>query len=193
MRELQQPASGLSNIGRSEAPAVETARLILRQNLLSDLEERIAITDDPDFMRFVGGVYDRQENWARLMRYIGHWACFGFGLFAIEEKGTGRYVGNVGLARFERGLGEDFDPFPEGAWMVAQWAEGQGYATEAMAAALDWYEQHFGSGRQVCIIDPANATSLRLARKLGFRPYREGQMRGHTILLHERNAPPNAR
>ena len=193
MRELQQPASGLFDSGPAKGPIVETARLILRQNLPSDLEDRIAITDDPDFMRFVGGVYDRQENWARLLRYIGHWACFGFGLFAVEEKATGRYVGNVGLARFERGLGEDFDPFPEGGWMVAQWAEGQGYATEAMIAALDWHERHFGAGRQVCIIDPANATSLRLAEKLGFLPYREGQMRGHTILLHERNASPNAR
>ena len=191
MRELQQPASDPFFPASPVGPALETARLILRQNRLSDLEDRIAITDDPDFMRFVGGVYDRQENWARLMRYIGHWACLGFGLFAVEEKGTGRYVGNVGLARFERGLGEDFDPFPEGAWMVAQWAEGQGYATEAMSAALDWYDRQFGPGRQVCIIDPANRASLRLAGKLGFRRYREGMNRGHTVFLHERNASPH--
>ena len=193
MHELQQPASGLFDSEPAEAPVIETARLILRQNLPSDLEDRIAITDDPDYMRFVGGVYDRQENWARLMRYIGHWACFGFGLFAVEERGTGRYVGNVGLARFERGLGEDFDPFPECGWMVAQWAEGQGYATEAMTAALAWYEQHFGSGRQVCMIDYGNNPSLRLAEKLGFHAYREGLSRGQPVLLHERNASPIAR
>jgi len=192
MRELQQPTSDPIGAAPADGPIVETARLILRQNHLSDLEARIAITDDPHFMRFVGGVYDRQENWSRMMRYIGHWACFGFGLFAVEEKETGRYVGNVGLARFERGLGADFDPFLEAGWMVAQWAEGQGYATEAMIAALDWYERHFGSGRQVCIIDPANGASLRLAEKLGFRAYREGLNRGHTVLLHERNASPNA-
>jgi len=153
----------------------------------------MAITGDPAFMRFIGGVYDRQENWSRIMRYIGHWDCFGFGLFAVEEKSTGRYVGNVGLARFERGLGPDFDPFPECGWMVAQWAEGQGYATEAMSAALAWYERNFGSGRQVCMIDLANEASLRLAEKLGFRSYREAVSRGHPVLLHERNASPNAR
>jgi len=173
-----------------ETPVVETARLILRQNRLSDLDDRVAITDDPEFMRFVGGVYDRQENWSRLMRYIGHWAIFGFGLFAVEEKATGRYVGNVGLSRFERSLGEDFDPYPECAWMIAQWAEGQGYATEAMRAALIWYERQFGAGRQVCIIDADNAASLRLAERLGFRFFREGLNRGHAVLLHERNAPP---
>jgi RimJ/RimL family protein N-acetyltransferase len=172
-----------------EGPVIETARLILRQNRPSDLEDRCAITGDPDFMRFVGGVYDRQENWSRITRYIGHWVCFGFGLFAVEEKETGRYVGNVGLSRFERELGADFDSAPEAAWMLAQWAEGRGYATEAMQAALGWYEARFGHGRQVCIIDPLNAASLRLAERLGFRAYREGLNRGHTVLLHERNAP----
>jgi RimJ/RimL family protein N-acetyltransferase len=174
-----------------ETPVVETDRLILRQNRPSDLEHRLAITGDPDFMRFVGGVYDRQENWSRILRYVGHWTAFGYGLFAIEEKGSGRYVGNVGLAHFERGLGEDFDPYPEAAWMIAQWAEGRGYASEAMAAALEWHERNFGTGRQVCIIDPANESSLRLADRLGFRSYRQGENRGHAVLLHERNASPN--
>lgn len=188
MRELQQPTAKSANSPIPEGPAIETERLILRQNRPSDLEDRIAITGDPDFMRYVGGVYDRQENWARLMRYIGHWATFGFGLFAVEEKKTGRYVGNVGLAHFQRALGADFDSYPEAAWMIAQWAEGKGYATEAMTAALEWYEQAFGKGRQVCIIDPANAASLRLAARLGFRAFREGENRGHVVLLHERDA-----
>ncbi len=189
MRELQQPTAKSINSPLFEGPTIETDRLILRQNRPSDLEDRIAITDDPDFMRYVGGVYDRQENWARLMRYIGHWATFGFGLFAVEEKGSGRYVGNVGLAYFQRALGSDFDSYPEAAWMVAQWAEGKGYASEAMTAALGWYEGAFGAGRQVCIIDPDNAASLRLAARLGFRAFREGENRGHPVLLHERDAP----
>jgi hypothetical protein len=59
MRELQQPASNAMSPALPDLPVVETERLILRQNLPSDLEARIAITGDPDFMRFVGGVYDR--------------------------------------------------------------------------------------------------------------------------------------
>jgi len=188
MHELQQPPSS----DRDPAfpipcePVIETARLRLRQHRLSDLEERLPITADPDFMRFVGGAYDRQENWSRMLRYVGHWVAFGYGLFAVEEKATGRYVGNVGLARFERGLGEDFDPFPEGAWMIAEWATGLGYASEGMAAAMAWQERTFGRSRFVCIVDPVNDASLRVAAKLGFRPYREGLNRGHPVLLHER-------
>jgi len=192
MRELQQPTAKSTNLALPELPVVETKRLILRQNHPSDLDARCAITDDPDFMRFVGGVYDRQENWSRILRYNGHWQALGYGLFAVEEKGTGRYVGNVGLAHFERELGEDFDPFPEGAWMVAQWAEGRGYASEAMIAVLNWFEQNFGPSRMVCIIDPGNDASFKLANRLGFHRFREGVSRGRPVVLLERNASPHA-
>jgi len=172
-----------------ETPIVETPRLILRQNRLSDLDDRVAMTNDPEFMRFVGGVYDRQENLARILRYLGHWVAFGFGFFVVEEKATGKHLGNVGMARFERGMGADFDNAPEAGWLIAQSAEGRGYATEAMRGAIDWYEKAFGPERMVCLIDPGNEASLRVARKLGFRFLREGVTRGQTVLLHERIAP----
>jgi RimJ/RimL family protein N-acetyltransferase len=191
MHELQQPPFGPSNdmVSIPSGPVIETPRLRLRQHRLGDLAERIPLTTDPDFMRFVGGVYDRQENWSRLLRYIGHWVAFGYGLFAVEERATGRYVGNVGLARFERDLGADFDSAPEGAWMIAQWATGLGYASEGMAAAIDWYQGTFGPSRMVCIIDPDNAASLRVAARIGFVPYRQGRNRGHDVVVLERTAP----
>lgn len=172
-----------------ETPVIETARLILRQNRLSDLDDRVAITNDPDFMRFVGGVYDRQENMARILRFVGHWVVFGFGFFAVEEKATGRHVGNLGMARFERAMGTDFDDAPEAGWLIAQSAEGKGYATEGMIAAMDWYSQTFGAERMVCMIDPGNAASLRVAAKLGFRPFRDAVTRGAPVILYERDAP----
>lgn len=189
MHELQQPPKITPKIAIPEEPVIETARLILRQNRLTDLDDRVAITGDPEFMRFVGGVYDRQENMSRILRYIGHWVAFGFGFFAVEEKTTGRHVGNFGMARFERGMGPDFDNAPEAGWLVAEWAGGNGYATEGMIAAMDWYARAFGPERMVCMVDPANAASLRVAEKLGFRPYREAESRGARVVLHERDAP----
>lgn len=190
MREHQQAAfATVDQTADPSGPLIETDRLRLRRHRLSDLEARIAITGDAGFMRFVGGVYDRQENWSRLLRYIGHWATLGYGLLAVEERATGRYVGDVGLARFERDLGADFDPYPEAGWMIAETASGLGYATEGMIAAIDWHERTFGRQRQVCMIDPANHASLRVAAKLGFTPFREALNRGHPVLLHERTPP----
>jgi RimJ/RimL family protein N-acetyltransferase len=188
MHELQQPPLVPFNetLSIPARPVIETPRLLLRQHRLGDLAERVPLTTDPDFMRFVGGVYDRQENWARMLRYIGHWIALGYGLFAVEERATGRYAGNLGLARFERDLGADFDSCPEGAWWMAPWATGLGYATEGMIAVIDWYERTFGPSRMVCIIDEENAASRRVGAKLGFTPYRQGQTRGQDVTLFER-------
>lgn len=56
-------------------------------------------------------------------------------------------------------------------WVLAPHAHGQGYASEAVAAALDWGDAHFRGGRIVCLIHPDNAASLRVAAKFNFREY----------------------
>jgi RimJ/RimL family protein N-acetyltransferase len=172
---------------------LETERLRLRPHRLSDHADRCTMTADPATMRFIGGEpQSEEENWARILRYAGHWALFGYGLFVLEEKATGRFAGEVGLMHFRRGLGDDFDPFPEAAWVLASWAQGQGYAGEGIAAAIGWHEAQHGVGRQVCIIAPDNAPSLRLAAKLGFTSYREAPYHAKPVVLHARNASPRA-
>jgi RimJ/RimL family protein N-acetyltransferase len=167
-------------------PVVETPRLRLRPHRLDDLDARTTMTGNDYVMRFFPDTQSREDNWARLLRYAGHWALLGWGLFAVEEKATGRFVGEVGLADFGRNLGKDFDGIPEAGWILDQWAEGQGFATEAIRASIGWYEQTFGIARQVCIIAPENAPSRRVAEKIGFKPYAERLYHDHRVLLHER-------
>src|SRR6478736_6112454 len=171
-----------------EGPVIETARLRLRRHRMDDLRSRMAMTGNPHVMRHFGGeeaLQNEEENWSRLLRYAGHWAFLGYGLFAIEEKETGRFAGEIGLADFRRGLGPDFDHFPEAAWVVDEWAEGKGYATEAIRAAIAWHEEKFGPMRKVCIIAPENVPSLRVAAKLGFTRFATGEYRGRPVILHE--------
>lgn len=163
-----------------------TERLLLRPHSLADLDDRAALVGDEQVMRHVGGAQDAEENWTRLLRYAGHWALRGFGLFAVEEKESGRLAGEVGLAGFHRGLGRDFDEAPEAAWVLAGWAQGRGYATEAMRAAIGWHETHVARERMVCVIAQDNAGSLRVARKLGFRIFGERAYRGASRLVLER-------
>ena len=169
-------------------PVIETARLTLRPHRLSDLDARTTMTGDEYVMRFFPETQTREDNWARLMRYAGHWALLGWGLFVVEEKATGRFVGEVGLSDFGRGLGQDFDGVPEAGWIIDRWAEGRGYATEAIRAAIEWHERSIGCMRQVCIIVPENTPSLRVAEKLGFKAYDERIYDDHRVIVHERRS-----
>ncbi|QJU59578.1 GNAT family N-acetyltransferase [Sphingomonas sp. AP4-R1] len=153
---------------------IETERLILRLHRPDDLAGRLAMTNDDAVVRFIGGeTQDEEENWTRILRYNGHWALFGWGVFAIEEKASGAFIGEAGFADFHRGLGDDFDPYPEGAWVFSGAAQGKGYATEVMEAAIAWRERRFGPSRMVCLIAHENQASLRVAAKLGFAPFAE--------------------
>lgn len=172
-------------------PLVETERLRLRGHRIDDFERSCALTSDPVAVHFIfQKPLTREEVWGRLHRLVGHWTLLDYGLFVVEERATGRMIGEVGLADFRRGLGSDFDGCPEFAWMLASDAHGKGYATEAARAALAWMEGRFAPPRTVCIIDSANVASLRVASKLGFKAYGEAEYKDKTVLKLERLGAP---
>jgi RimJ/RimL family protein N-acetyltransferase len=170
------------------ALTIETDRLRLRPHRPADLDARALIAADPSTMRFIGGPQSREESWARILRYSGHLALFGYGVLALEEKSGGRLAGEIGLGHFERGLGADFDESIEAAWLLAEWATGMGYAREAMAAVIAWHHEHGRADRIVAVIGPDNLPSIALASALGFRPFREASYRDHRVVLYERTA-----
>lgn len=167
---------------------IETDRLVLRSFDAGDFEDYFAVSADPETFRFSQrGPMSSDEAWTRLLRQVGHWSLMGYGPFAVEEKASGRFVGEAGLADFRRRLGPTFDGFPEASWTIARWAQGRGYATEAAEAALAWMEKRFGTQRSVCLIHAQNEASLHVARKLGYVAYAERTYRGYPALLHERS------
>ncbi len=169
------------------APELRTERLRLRPHRLDDAERLVALWQDPVVVRHFGGQpVAAEDSWNRLLRYVGHWAVNGYGLWALEEIDSGRFVGDAGLFEGRRGLGERFDSAPEAGWVLAPAGHGQGYAQEAMRAALHWGESEHGWARTVCMIDPDNAPSFRTAEKLGFRAFDRGNYRGKELVLLER-------
>ena len=154
---------------RGLVPPLETARLTLRGHSRDDLEGSAAMWAAPQVTRHIGGrPFSREEVWTRLLRYVGHWLVMGFGYWVVLEKATGRFVGEVGFADFHRDIQPSLEGRPEIGWVLAPWAHGQGFATEAVHAALDWGDAHFGPVRTVCLISPENAPSLRVAEKSGY-------------------------
>ena len=166
-------------------PTIETARLVLRAHRESDLDDVAAMWGDADVARFIGGKPStREEVWARLLRYLGHWSIKGYGFFAVCERATGRFVGDVGIADFKREL-EPPLALPEVGWVLAPHAHGKGYATEAVEAALG-FGRHLGT--LTCLIDPDNVPSLRVAAKCGFVEVRRTTYHSSPTVVLERPA-----
>lgn len=168
-------------------PTLRTDRLVLRAHTPDDHAKSFAMWSDPEVVRYMGAPLGREEVWRRILGYAGLWVILGHGYWLVEDAGA-RFVGEVGLSNFRRGLGPRFDTAPESGWVFRPQAHGQGYAAEAMSAALAWADVALGAPRTVCIIDPENAPSLKLAAKLGYAPYARQPYRGGPCVQLERPA-----
>ena len=101
-------------------PIIETERLILRGHRLDDFPALAALWGDEEVTRHIGGrPSTRDESWARLLRYGGHWQLLGYGYWAVEWKQGQRFVGDVGFADWHRDIRPALDGMPEGGWVFA--------------------------------------------------------------------------
>jgi RimJ/RimL family protein N-acetyltransferase len=75
---------------------------------------------------------------------------------------------------------------PEMGWIFAHHAQGQGYAGEAVAAALAWADETLGPCELAAIISHGNEPSIRLAQRSGFSVREEAVYNGEPILLFRR-------
>jgi RimJ/RimL family protein N-acetyltransferase len=150
-------------------PVLETERLRLRGHTVKDAEASRALWTDAAVTRFISGrPHTGEECWARLLRYAGHWSLMGYGYWLVEEKETGAFVGEMGLADYRREIDPPFGDTPEIGWVLAPAHQGKGYATEAIHAILNWAAHELCAESVVCMIHPENAASLRLAERFGF-------------------------
>ena len=172
-------------------PAIETDRLVMRGHRLEDFEASAEMWSDPGVTRFIGGrPLVEEDAWSKFLRYAGHWALMGFGYWAVEEKASGRFVGEIGFADFRRTIEPSLKGIPEIGWALAPWAQGQGFATEAVRAAVAWGERHFGAVRTACLIDPDNLPSIRVAEKCGYAQFTRTTYKGAPTILFYRDVKP---
>jgi RimJ/RimL family protein N-acetyltransferase len=142
---------------------LSTERLELRHLTTDDAGFILELTNDPDWLRYIGDRGIRTLDDAR--RYIETgpmemYARLGFGLWAVEPRGGGAPVGICGLLR--RDWLDDADI----GFAFLPAFRGMGYAREAAAATLD-YARTLGLNRVLAIVSPENEASLRLLVKLG--------------------------
>jgi RimJ/RimL family protein N-acetyltransferase len=134
-----------------DVPIVESVRLRLRPHRRDDYPHCCAMWADPVVTRFIGGKPSTpQQTWSRLLSYLGHWQIQNYGYWAIEEKTSGSFIGEIGFADFKRDIDEGMQNVPELGFALAAHAHGKGYATEAVGAVIAWGDRNLPSKRTVC-------------------------------------------
>ena len=145
------------------APILETERLRLCPPGAEDLDAMMAFFAAPR-SKFYDGPLAEGPAWEKFAAYVGQWTLRGYGLFAMRLKSSGETIGMAGPfqpAHF---------PEPEMCWLLtAEEHGGKGYASEASRAVLNHLFNDLGWTTVVSFINPSNAPSQALARRLGAR------------------------
>ncbi len=164
-------------LAQPTGPVIETERLTLRRWRSTDIEPNTAMLADSASGRFITAdgkpVTDAWIGWRNAAIMSGHWVLHGVGMFVVEERSSGTYVGRVGpwcppgWPGFEVG------------WGIAKEFRGKGYALEAARAAIDWSFATFELDQIIHCIDCENTASQAVARRLGAEKEREFDLFGH--------------
>jgi RimJ/RimL family protein N-acetyltransferase len=144
-------------------PTILTERLILRCWQSGDLAPYATMNEDAETMIHLHGTMDYAATERLVTHLIGMWHLRGFGMWAVELRDDGSFVGRAGLYQTSQW------PDPEVAWSIRRDLWNQGLATEAGAAALAYGFGIIGLDRITSLPSAKNYASVRVAEKLGMR------------------------
>ncbi|MEH0419499.1 GNAT family N-acetyltransferase [Streptomyces sp. B21-083] len=151
----------LGPVGRPPAP-IRTERLVLRESEARDRATFIELLASPEVHTYLGGPRPRAELERELPEVPELWP----GSFVVELGGA-----MIGLILLRRAT-EHRRPSAAGkvdlGYLFLPEAWGSGYAVEACAATLDWFDGALPGEPVMLTTQSANAGSMRLAAKLGF-------------------------
>ena len=144
---------------------LQTPRLFLRSWRQSDLEPLAEINADAEVMKYFPKILSRQESDALVERIEKHHQAHGFGLWAVEERLTGVFIGLIGLSvpKFQA----HFTPTVEVGWRLARKFWGQGYATEGAKRAISYGFKDLGLSEIVSFTAKSNLRSIAVMKRLG--------------------------
>ncbi|MEU0818308.1 GNAT family N-acetyltransferase [Streptomyces mirabilis] len=152
---------------------IHTPRLLLRRWSDDDLVPMADINADPRVMHWIddGSVRDLDRTAEAIEQWEEEWDEEGFGLFAVELLASGELAGCVGLSVPE--FLPEVLPAVAISWRLGSPFWGQGYASEAAHATLEFALQDRGLDRVISITRPGDDASENVIRKLGMTLERE--------------------
>lgn len=163
-----------------------TGRLRLRPYRPDDLDDLHAMFSDPNHMRWYPEPFDRDGTRAWVERTFERYRNDGFGLWIVEDRSTGGFVGTAGPTKQVVEGAEE----TEIGWHTRPGRKGEGIAPEAARAARDWVFANLDVDHVISLVRPENVASCRVAEKLGMRVDREVDYKGlwHRVYRMDRNS-----
>lgn len=145
---------------------IETKRLFIRPPCEADFSDLLTLQANPEVMRYVGSGVRNKETVAKgLAQAIIHQQKHGFSLGSVFDKENRQFVGRAGLIH----LGYDDKKEVEIAYAFCPSYWKMGYATEIVAALVEWGFNHLSLPVIVAIVHPDNWGSRRVLEKAGFK------------------------
>jgi RimJ/RimL family protein N-acetyltransferase len=143
---------------------ISTERLIMRGWRESDLAPWAAMNADPQVRRYLGQLLTFEQASAWVLNFQDDLDRYGFGLWALEVRASGEFIGFTGLNTIDEEL-----PFTgvEIRWRLARSAWGHGYATEAALAALEYGFDTLGLPEIVAVTVAGNLRSRAVMERIG--------------------------
>lgn len=162
---------------------LETGRCALRETTVEDVDSFYRIYAEPSITGYMENLFaDRDEEIAYTKDYIEKvYAFYGYGMWTVLEKESGRVIGRAGIS-----WREGYD-LPELGFVFGVPWQGQGYAYEVCSAILSYAGETLLMDRVQALVQPGNERSLKLCKKLGFTLSGETRLDGkrHFLLVKE--------
>lgn len=161
-----------------------TKRCRLREMTLQDLDDLYEIYQDPQIQRYVEALYEeRSEEEAYTRSYIENmYRYYGYGMWIIEEIGSGRIIGRAGLELAQ----DEGETILEMGYLISKEYRNRGYAWEVCCFILSLAAELTGFGEINCFIEKENQSSVCLAKKLGFTLYHERVSQGKLMQRYQK-------
>jgi RimJ/RimL family protein N-acetyltransferase len=159
---------------------LQTDRLILRPFRESDLDGYAAMCANAEVMSYLGESkpLSRAEAWRSMAVVVGHWQLRGYGMWAVEERETGAFLGRIGCWNPEGWPGLEI------SWTPRREFWGRGFASEGARTAIQYAFTELHQQRVISLIRPDNKNSIRVAERVGEQLDGEAEVMGHRTLVY---------
>ncbi|GAB4499666.1 MAG: GNAT family N-acetyltransferase [Anaerolineales bacterium] len=146
-------------------PSLKTQRLVLRPFTMDDAPALFKIVQEPNIFQYFPNktAWEMERVERSIQHQIEHWEGFGYGLWAVTLAESGQLMGWCGL-EFLPDTNET-----EVGYLLSGAFWGNGYATEAASASVQFGKEEIGLQEIIGLTDPLNIASQRVLEKSGLR------------------------